>query len=288
MSATTEVDATLNDLSTQRRDFLRVGVGVGFAAAVSPIMAQQAIHTDSNGLTAGVVKVAVGHDTIPAYRAKPATGDKFPTVIVVSEIFGVHEHIADLCRRLAKVGYYAIAPEFFIRQGDVSQGSFEHILGVVGKVPDAQVFGDIDAAIKFASADGADVARRAITGFCWGGRIVWLQAQRDAGLKAGVAWYGRLTQGFQAGAKNPIDIASQLQAPVLGLYGGKDEGIPLTDIEKMKAALARGSAASKDSQFVVYPDADHAFNADYRPSYLKSAADDGWKRMLAWFKAHGV
>jgi carboxymethylenebutenolidase len=212
-------------------------------------------------------------------------------VLVVSEIFGVHEHIADVARRFAKAGYFAIAPELFVRQGDAgSYGEIAKLIAeVVSKVPDPQVMGDLDASVAWAKGQGADTGKVAVTGFCWGGRITWLYAAHSPAVKAGVAWYGRLVGNISAlNPANPVDLAGKLNAPVLGLYGAADTGIPLDTVDKMKAALAAGSAAAKRSEFVVYPDAPHAFHADYRPSFRKDAAEDGWKRCLAWFKANGV
>ena len=227
---------------------------------------------------------------MPAYYAMPADKTNCPVVLVVQEVFGVHEYIADTCRRFAKAGYLAIASELYARQGDPTKyGEISKLIAeVVSKVPDAQVMADLDGAVKWAAANGGDASKVAVTGFCWGGRITWLYAAQGP-VKAGVAWYGRLV-GIpnELMPKNPIDLAANLRAPVLGLYGEKDGGIPLDTLDKMKAALATGNAASKASQFVVYPDAPHAFHADYRPSYRKEAAEDGFKRCLAWFKANGV
>ena len=273
-----------------RRDFVKTTVGSGFAAAVLPVTAQT-IKTDATGLTTGEVTVMVGDFKMPAYRAQPAGKTNLPVVLVISEIFGVHEHIADVTRRLAKEGYMAIAPELFIRQGDAqSYGEIAKLLSeVVNKVPDAQVMGDLDACVAWAKANGGDTGKLAITGFCWGGRITWLYNAHNPGVKAGVAWYGRLVGAPSALApKNPIDLVGGLNGPVLGLYGGNDPGIPVDSVDKMKAALATGSGAAKKSEFVVYPDTPHAFHADYRPSYRKEAADDGWKRCLAWLKSNGV
>lgn len=291
MSTRLELDSLLPAHPVDRRDFIRAGVGVGFAASVRPVMAQTAIKTDSVGLTTGEVTVKVGQDSIPAYRAAPVDKPRAPVVLVISEIFGVHEHIADLCRRLAKRGYYAIAPELFIRQGDVTnKGTIKEVIDVVAQTPDTQVMGDLDACVAHARSEGADASRLAITGFCWGGRIVWLYSAHNPALKVGVAWYGRLVNAFNPvlQPKNPIDYAATLHAPILGLYAGKDDGIALDTVERMKVALASGTAASKASEFVIYADAPHAFNADYRPSYRQAAADDGWARMLAWFARHGV
>jgi len=274
-----------------RRDFVRASVGTGFAAAVLPVMAQTVIKTDSTGLLVGEVTVPVGDFKMPAYRAAPLGKANAPVVLVISEIFGVHEHIADVARRLAKQGYFAVAPELFVRQGDAgAYGEIAKLLSeVVSKVPDAQVKADLDATTAWAKGQGADTSRLGITGFCWGGRITWLYAAHNPAVKAGVAWYGRLQGAATAlNPAQPIDRVNQLNAPVLGLYGGQDSGIPVESVNAMRAALAGGNAAAKKSQFVVYPDAPHAFHADYRPSYRKDAADDGWQRCLAWFKAQGV
>jgi carboxymethylenebutenolidase len=271
-----------------RREILVTSLATGFALATQPVSAQ-AITTDTDGLTAGEVKIPVADGEIPAYRAMPDKGKHFPVVLVVQEIFGVHEHIKDLCRRFAKAGYLAVAPELFARQGDVSKISdWKQIFAeVVSKVPDAQVMSDLDATIAWAGkSSSGDVKRVAVTGFCWGGRIVWLYAAHNPQLKAGVAWYGRIkgdTSELQP--KYPIDVAADLKAPVLGLYGGKDQGIPLADVDAMRAALA---AAKKPSEIVVFPEAQHGFLADYRPSYSERDAKEGWAKCLAWFREHGV
>src|SRR5262245_32960021 len=271
-----------------RREFVVTSLAAGFAAAVRPVIAQTVVATDSDGLVAGEVKVPAGGGESPAYRAMPASGKSFPVVLVVQEIFGVHEHIRDVCRRFAKLGHLAVAPELFARQGDVSKiGDAQEIVStVVSKVPDAQVMSDLDATVAWAGTTGGNVAKLGITGFCWGGRIVWLYAAHSPKLKAGVAWYGRLigpTTELQP--KNPIDVVRDLKAPVLGLYGGADQGIPPESIAQMRAAL---KAAGQPSEVVVYPDAPHGFFADYRPSYRPEAAKDGWKRLLEWFRKHGA
>jgi len=280
-----------SEAGANRRTALKAALGVGFAASALPIMAQTVIKTPTDGLTVGEVTIDVQGFKMPAYRAMPAGGKNLPVVLVLSEIFGVHEHIADVANRFARAGYLAIAPELFVRQGD-AQGYGEMaklIAEVISKVPDAQVAGDLDATVAWAGANGGDVNRVGVTGFCWGGRQTWLFAAHSKAIKAGVAWYGRVV-GEQTALtpKNPIDIAGQLNGPVLGLYGEADTGIPLDGVEKMKAALAAGNASAKASQFVIYKDAPHAFHADYRPSYRKEAAEDGWKRCLAWFRQHGV
>lgn len=285
-----DVDSLAPGRDFNRRDFVRTAVGSGFAAAVLPVTAQT-IKTDAQGLELGEVLIPVGDFKMPAYRAQPAGVRNPPVVLVISEIFGVHEHIADVARRFAKQGYLAIAPELFVRQGDA--GSYGEIAKlqaeVIMKVPDEQVMLDLDACVAWAGTQGGDVARLGVTGFCWGGRITWLYAAHSPAVKAGVAWYGRLVGNSTAlQPRHPQEVADQLQAPVLGLYGGQDQGIPLDTVDKMKAALAQGSAAARRSGFHIYPEAPHAFHADYRPSYCKEAAEDGWKRCLAWFKAQGM
>ncbi|MDE2505964.1 MAG: dienelactone hydrolase family protein [Planctomycetota bacterium] len=271
-----------------RREFAVTTLAAGFALAVQPVSAET-ITTDTQGLTAGEVKIPVADGEIPAYRAMPDKGGPFPVTLVVQEIFGVHEHIKDLCRRLAKLGHFAVAPEMYARQGDVSKiTNIGELIGkVVSKVPDAQVMSDLDAAVAYAKASGkGNVEKLGITGFCWGGRVVWLYSAHNPNVKAGVAWYGRLVgPSTEMTPKHPVDAAADLHAPVLGLYGGADEGIPIESIEKMRAALKK---AGKTGEIIVYPDTPHGFNADYRPTYRKAAADDGWKRMLAWFKQYGA
>jgi carboxymethylenebutenolidase len=272
-----------------RRGFVVTSLAAGFALAAQPVSAQT-ITTDTKGLVAGEVKIPVPDGVIPGYRALPAEGGPFPVVLVVQEIFGVHEHIKDVCRRLAKLGYLAVAPEMYARQGDVSGlTDFPEILKIVMKVPDKQVMSDLDAAVAWAKGTGkADAAKLAITGFCWGGRIVWLYSAHNENLKAGVAWYGRLVNPDQASElqpKYPIDLVASLKAPILGLYGEADTGIPVASVEKMRAAL---KDAGKTAEIILYPETPHAFFADYRPSYRKEKAEDGWKKMLDWFKKNGV
>lgn len=270
-----------------RRRMMATGLAAGFALAVQPVSAAT-VTTSEAGLTAGEVKIPTADAEIPAYRAMPAKGGPFPVVLVVQEIFGVHEHIRDICRRFAKLGYLAIAPELYARQGDVSKlKTIDEIRGIVSQVPDAQVMSDLDAAVEFAKETGkGDITRLGITGFCWGGRIVWLYAAHSKQLKAGVAWYGRLVgDKSQLTPQHPLDVAAHLQAPVLGLYAGKDQGIPLDTVEQMREALKAAKAAG---EIVVYPDAQHGFHADYRPSYNEKDAKDGWTRLLAWFKKYGA
>jgi carboxymethylenebutenolidase len=287
--ATSDLKSLLPDVLPQnRRDFLVSKLAVGFALAVRPIGAQT-ITTDTKGLAAGEVQIPMADGkVVPAYRARPSSSGRFPTVLVVQEIFGVHEHIKDLCRRLAKSGYMAVATEMFARQGDVSkiENVQEIVNTVVSKVPDTQVMSDLDSTAAWAAKNGGSGDRLAITGFCWGGRIVWLYAAHNPKLMAGAAWYGRLEGESNAMTpKNPIDYVAVLKAPVIGFYGGKDTGISLESIERMRAAL---KVVGDDSEITVYPEAQHGFNADYRPSYKKDDAQDAWKKMLAWFKRAGV
>lgn len=285
------LDAKASQGHATRRTALKAALGVGYAASVLPVMAQTAIKTPADGLTAGEVTIDVNGFKMPAYRAAPAGKTGLPVVLVLSEIFGVHEYVADTARRFAKAGFLAIAPELFVRQGDAqSYGEMAKLIAeVISKVPDAQVMADLDATVKWAAANGGDAKKLGVTGFCWGGRQVWLYAAHNPAVKAGVAWYGRLTgQTSDLNPKHPVDVAAGLHGPVLGLYGAADTGIPLDTVDKMKTTLAAGNAAAKASSFVVYPDAPHAFHADYRPSFRKEPAEDGWKRALAWFQQHGV
>ena len=270
-----------------RRAFVVTSLSAGFALAVQPVQAQTQITTDTNGLVAGEVKIPVKDGEIPAYRAMPAKGKNFPVALVVQEIFGVHEHIKDICRRFAKAGYLAIAPEMYARQGDVSKMAMGDIINkVVPKVPDAQVMSDLDAAVAWAKKNGGNTAKLGITGFCWGGRIVWLYAAHNPNLKAGVAWYGRLVGNTdELHPKNPIDLVKDLKAPVLGLYGAKDTGIPVATVDQMREAV---KAAGKTAEIIVYPNSGHGFHADYRPSYNKEDAQDGWAKLLAFFKKNGA
>lgn len=271
-----------------RRDFLKTALGSGFAAAVMPVMAQSVVKTDTTGLTAGEVALMIHNQKVPMYRAQPEGKSNLPVILVVSEIFGVHEHIADIARRFAKLGYLALAPDLFIRQGDPAK--YESIpelqREIISKVPDAQVMTDLDACVAWAQKNGGNTEKLGITGFCWGGRITWLYAAHNPKVKAGVAWYGRLVgDTTPLTPRHPVDIAANLKTPVLGLYGGKDAGIPLESVEKMKSALAQGNS---NSEFVIYPNSGHAFHADYRPSFVEADARDAWSRCLAWFKQHGV
>ena len=278
----------VGDPNLSRRIFVQTSLAGGFALAVQPVSAET-ITTDAGGLTVGEVKIPVKDGEIPGYRAMPAAGGPFPTVLVIQEIFGVHEHIKDVCRRFAKVGYFAVAPALYAREGDVSTMTDiqEIISKVVSKVPEPRVAADLDAAVAWAKTTGkADTARLGVTGFCWGGRQVWLYAEHNPAVKAAVAWYGPLQRPKTDNTPaNPIDLVKDLKVPVLGLYGAADAGIPVAQVDELRAAL---KTAGKNSEIVVYPDTPHGFHADYRPSYRAEQAKDGWNRLQAWFKDHGA
>jgi carboxymethylenebutenolidase len=279
--------AGLRKYPLARRGMMMTGLISGFTLAVDRVEAQT-ITTDANGLDVGDTKIPTSSGELPAYYARPAKGTHFPVVIVLEEIFGVHEHIADICRRLAKVGYLAVATEYYARIADLSKmtDSATIFKEVISKAPDAQFLSDVDSTITWAGKNKGDIAHVGVTGFCRGGRQTWLVAENDKRVKAAVAWYGPIlgaTSDIQP--KTAMDSADQLKCPLLGLYGGKDQSIKVDDVH---AAEAKAKAAHKTVEIVIYPDAPHGFNADYRPSYNKDAAEDGWKRMLAWFAAHGV
>jgi carboxymethylenebutenolidase len=282
-----EIDSLAPGRDFSRRGFVQTAVGSGFAAAVLPVTAQ-AINTDTTGLEAGPVTIPVGDFQMPAYRAQPAGKTNLPVILVASEIFGVHEHIADVCRRFAKQGYLAIAPELFARHGNA--GAYTDIpkliSEVVSKASDAQVNGDLDATVAWAAAHGGDTARLAITGFCWGGRTTWAYAAHSPAVKAAVAWYGPVARSYHAGDKTVIERAASIKAPVLGLYGAADTGIPVDTLAQLEAALK--AAGNAKCEIVIYPDTPHAFYADYRPSYRKATAEDAWTRCLTWLKKNGV
>lgn len=293
-----EAASLLNPSTTNRREFLKMGATVatslGYVAAAEPVMAQ-AIKTDFEGIQAGEVTFMSKDFQMSAYVSRPKKVPKagLPVIIVISEIFGVHEYIADVTRRFAKLGYLAIAPELFARAGDPSSlGTLAEIMKeIVAKTPDAQVMDDLNATLAWVGKNGGDLKRVGITGFCWGGRITWLASAQIPQIKAGVAWYGRLVGEKTANSPlHPIDLAAQMKAPVLGLYGGADAGISVESINQMKAALAaaKDNQAAQAASFEIYPDAPHAFHADYRPSYREVPAKDGWARCVAWFKKQGV
>ena len=296
-SSQQDIHALLNtradDKGPTRRLALQSALGIGYVAAAGPLMAQTAIKTSGEGLVEGEVTIDVNGFKMPAYRCAPKGKSNLPVVLVVSEIFGVHEYIADVTRRVAHAGYLAIAPELFVRQGDPSEyGELAKLQSeLIAKVPDSQVMGDLDACLRWAAQNGGDARRAGITGFCWGGRITWLYAMHNPSLKAAVAWYGRLEgEATATTPQHPLNLAAQLQSPVLGLYGEADTGISMASVDRMKSALAKaaqnGNGAAKASVFVTYPNTPHAFHADYRPTYQAAAAQDGWQRAMAWFKKY--
>lgn len=262
-------------------------LATGFATAVQPVAASTVITTDTTGITAGEVKVPVKDGDMPAYRAMPENGKHLPIILVISEIWGVHEYIKDVCRRLAKAGYLAVSGELYARHGDVTKVSeIKDLLAIVSKASDAEVAADLDALVSWAAKNGGSADKVAITGFCWGGRVAWMYAAHNPKIKTGVAWYGPVARSYFAGDKTAIEVADRIKAPMLGLYGGADAGIPNETVEKMRAALK--AAGNDKSEIVIYPDMPHAFHADYRPSYRESAAKDGWSKLLAWFRKNGV
>lgn len=276
-----------SDKKITRREFVGTTLSAGFVLARMPLYAQT-ITTDSAGLIAGDVTIPAGDRDISAYRAMPASGEgPFPVALVVHEIFGVHEHIKDICRRFAKAGYQALAPDLFARQADVTKiSNFSELFKVAGATPDSQVMSDLDATIAWAARNRGDDRRVGITGFCWGGRVVWMYADHNPKVKAAVAWYGPVTgQSSPLQPKHPVDIVRSLKVPVLGLYAGKDAMIRPDSVDRMRALLKE---AGSPSEIVVYPEADHGFFADYRPGYRKQDAEDGWKRLLEWFRKHGA
>lgn len=281
--ASEEIDRLAPAREFDRRGFMKTTLGAGFAAAVLPVAAQTTIATDTQGLEAGEAKIAVAGGEMPAYWARPAGKSGLPVVLVVQEIFGVHEHIKDVCRRLAKQGYLALAPELYARQGDPSQVADIPTLikDIVAKVPDAQVMADLDATAVWAANNGGG-GKLGITGFCWGGRIVWMYAAHNPKLAAGVAWYGPVARSYRPGDQAPLEVAGAIKAPMLGLYGGADGGIPNDTVEQLREALKAAGNAS--SEVLIYPDTPHAFFADYRPSYRKDAAQDGWQKLTVWFR----
>ncbi|MDB5467037.1 MAG: dienelactone hydrolase family protein [Phenylobacterium sp.] len=279
------------DLNLSRRS-IALALAGGYAVAAFSADAEP-IHTDEQGLVTGTVELQATDRKIPAYVARPVAAGRHPAILVYSEVFGVHEWVRDICRRLAKAGYVAIAPDFFVRHGDPSKlTDFNEIRKIVAQATDNEVTGDTAAALKFLKAQPyVDPARMAVVGFCWGGGKAWLAVERFPDFKAGVAWYGPLAPAktpnpLDPGAKAPLQLVKDLHAPVLGLYGGKDQGISQADIEAMRAALK--AAGKTGSELIVYPEAQHGFLADYRPSYDAAASQDGWKQMLAFLAAHGV
>ncbi|CAM3735000.1 dienelactone hydrolase family protein [Polynucleobacter brandtiae] len=296
---TAKKNQDLTPVSSHRRGFMKASavsataIGIGFVTASEPVMAA-AIETDFKGIKAGEQMIPIGSFQLPAYVSRPEKSKgALPIVIVTSEIFGVHEYIADVTRRFAKLGYLAIAPEFFTRAGDPNTyGTIAEIQSnIIAKTSDTQVLNDLQAALVWAGKNGGDLKKVGVTGFCWGGRITWLAATLPQ-VRAGVAWYGRVIgEKTENSPRHPVDIAAELKAPVLGLYGAADTGISLESVEQMRAALVTAAAknpAAKASRFEIYPDAPHAFHADYRATYREGPAKDGWEKCLAWFKQNGV
>jgi carboxymethylenebutenolidase len=284
-AAREHLDSLWPPSALSRRGFVATSLGAGFAAAVLPVSAETMIRTSADGLIAGEVRIPAREAAIPAYRAMPAGKSGLATVLVVQEIFGVHEYIRDVCRRLATLGYLAVAPELFARQGDPTKAPDSATLmrDIVSKVADAQVMADLDAAAAWAAANGGG-GKLGITGFCWGGRTVWMYAAHNPKLAAGVAWYGPTARAYHAGDSTALDVAARIKAAILGLYGGNDPGIPRDTVDRMAAAVR--AAGNDRVEIVVFADAPHAFHADYRPSYRKEAAEAGWKRLTDWFARH--
>ena len=286
MDDVTEI-AGLRDYPLARRGLMMTGLISGFTLATTRVDAQM-IHTDTVGLDAGETKIPTTDGDLPASYARPAKGGPFPIVLVIEEIFGLHERVKDLCRRLAKDGYLAVATEFYARIADLSKmtdvpTTFKE---VISKAPDGQMMSDLDSTAAWAAKNKGSARKLGVTGFCRNGRAVWLYAAHSPHLKAAVAWYGPVnTAGTDIQPKNPLDIAGELKCPLLGLYAGQDAGIKVADV---RAAQAKAEAAGKIVDIVIFPDAPHAFNADYRPSYRATDANTAWNRMLTWFKTYGV
>ena len=284
------LESLVPEVTFNRRGFIASSASVGFALAAGPVVAQTVIKTPADGLDAGDIQIAVSGGQMPGYMAAPAKAGKYPTVIVVPEIFGMHEYQKDICRRLAKIGYVGVTLDPFFRIGDLSKMSeIREVLANANKLEDTQMLADLDALVAMLEKTPKVNAKKlGITGMCRGGRTVWMYAAHSPKIKAGVSWYGGLNPMPPAMPRTPIDVAPSLNAPVLGLYAGADGGIPVALVAKMQEALKTGNRNSKASEFKLYPDVPHAFHADYRPSFRKEAADDGWQQMLAWFKGHGV
>jgi len=285
------MDSLLPAVKFDRRGFLASGISTGFALAAGPVMAQTAIHTPADGLEAADITVPVPGGNMPSYYAAPDKPGKYPVVIVVPEVFGLHEYQKDICRRLARLGYFGITQDPFFREGELAKISdMQQVMAGANKLDDATMLADLDALVDYIGKQPkANPAKMGITGMCRGGRTVWMYLSHSKSIKTGVAWYGGLTAAPPVITATPFDIVDQLNAPVLGLYGGADAGMPIEMIERMQAALkASPDQSAKKSTIHIYPGMPHAFHADYRPSYRKEAAEDGWKRMLAWFKQHGV
>lgn len=284
------MESLLPAIQSNRRGFLAAASTVGFALAAGPVQAQSVIRTSADGLDAGDLWVPVGAEKMPAYMAAPAKPGKYPVVIVVPEIFGMHEYQKDICRRLAMLGYVGITLDPFFRSGDLSKMTdIRAVVGEANKLADTVMLADLDAMVAFIEKQPKANARKiGVTGMCRGGRSVWMFAAHNPKVKAGVSWYGGLNPVPVTMPKTPHDVAAGLHAPVLGLYGGADSGIPVAEVARLQEVLKAGNKNAQASRFVLYPGVGHAFHADYRPSYRKEAAEDGWQQMLAWYKANGV
>jgi carboxymethylenebutenolidase len=284
-----DLESLMPAVPFSRRGFLVSSAASGFALAAGPLMAQQAIKTPADGLETGEVKVPVPGGEMPAYWAAPKKAGKFATIIVIPEVFGLHEYQRDIVRRLARVGYFAVSADPFFRMGDLSKvADVKQVVASANTLTDAQAFADLDALVAWLGKQPkANLNKLGLTGMCRGGRMVYMYTAHNPKIKAAVAWYGGLSPAPPGITTTPMDITDKLNAPVLGLYGGADSGIPMQQVERLRAGLL-AFGKDKDSPIHVYPDMPHAFHADYRNTYRKEAAEDGWKRMLAWFKKHGV
>jgi carboxymethylenebutenolidase len=278
----------LKDFPLARRGMMMSSLISGLTLATAHGAQAQMIHTDTTGIDAGEVQIPVADGHLPGYYARPQGAGPFPTVVVIEEIFGVHEHIKDMCRRFAKLGYVAVAPELYARIADLSKMTDAAVIvrDVISKAPDATMLTDLDSAVKWAGENKGDLNRLGVTGWCRGGRDTWFYAAHNPMLKAAVAWYGPIVYPTSAiQPQTTLDIAAEIKCPLLGLYGGADSSINVSDVQK---AAEKAKAAGKIVDIVVYADAPHGFNADYRPSYRKADAEDGWARLQAWFKKYGV
>ena len=284
-----DLNSLVPEVKFTRRGFIASSVATGFALSAGPVMAQTVIKTPADGLEVGSAVIPVNGGAMPIYFAAPKAAGKRATVLVIPEIFGMHEHQRDLCRRLAKAGYYAVTMDPFFRKGDLSKiADIKEVLPLANSLDDATMYADLDTLVAWLEQQPkVNIRKLGITGMCRGGRTTWMYTAHSKKIKAGVAWYGGLNPTLPAQPQTPLDITDQLNAPVLGLYGGADQGIPVAMVERMRAGLL-AFGRDKESIIHVYPDTPHAFLADYRPSYRKAAAEDGWKRMLAWFKKNGV
>jgi carboxymethylenebutenolidase len=272
-----------------RRGFMTASAAVtaGYTLAAGPVRAD-AINTDTGGLTVGDAKIKVADGEMPGYFARPAGVSNPPVVLVAMEIFGLHEYIKDVTRRLAKLGALAVAPDYYFRKGaDLTKiTEIPQLMPIVNSKPDAELLSDLDDTVAWARSQGGDTSRLGIIGFCRGGRTVWEYAAHSGALKAGAAFYGSLIDPPNpVWPKSPTQLAGEMKAPVIGLYGEADTGIPVATVEAFKAALAENK---KTAEFKIYPGAPHGFHADYRPSYRKDAADDAWSQMQTWFRKYGV